>query len=82
MRASIDIPEPLLRRARALARKRRTTLKAVLLDGLRLALENAAPARREYVLADESFGEGGVSEGVSITDWERLRDLTYGGRGG
>jgi hypothetical protein len=37
MRTSIDIPEPLLRRARAVARRRKTTLRAVLLDGLRLA---------------------------------------------
>jgi hypothetical protein len=81
MRTSIDIPEPLLRRARAAARKRKTTLRAVLLDGLRQALDAETPSGSGYALPDESFGEGGVNEGVTISDWERIRDLSYAERG-
>jgi hypothetical protein len=82
MRTSLDIPEPLLRRARAAAKRRRTTLRAVLLEGLRHALDGESHGPAGYTLADESFGEGGVHEGVSITEWERLRELAYDGRGG
>jgi hypothetical protein len=82
MRTSIDIPEPLLRRARAMARRRKTTLKSVLLEGLRLALEGEAASREDYVLPDESFGEGGVNRGGDMGDWEHIRDLVYQGRGG
>lgn len=82
MRISIDLPEPLLRTARAATRKRQTTLRAVLLDGLRQALESEARQRSAHALPDESFGEGGVNEGVSLTDWDRIRELSYDGRGG
>jgi len=82
MRTSIDIPEPLLRRARASARKRKTTLRAVLLDGLRRALDDDASGGGPYVLPDESCGEGGVHEGIALDDWDRLRELAYDGRGG
>ena len=82
MRTSFDIPDPLLRRAKARARKYNTTLRAVLLDGLRRVLDDESASRSPYTLADESFGEGGVREGIDLSDWDRVRELTYEGRGG
>lgn len=70
-----------MRRARAAARNRRITLRALMLDGLELALEGEGASRAPYVLSDESFGEGGLNEGVDMMDWERIRELSYEGRG-
>jgi len=82
MRTSIDIPEPLLRQARAVARKRKTTLRAVFLDGLRQAVAAESPSRAPYALPDATFGAGGVHEGIDLSDWDRVRELAYSGRGG
>jgi len=81
MRTSIDIPDPLLKRARSVARKRNTTLRAVLLEGLSRALEDEGTTA-PYSLPDESFGEGGLVEGLSPGEWDRIAALAYEGRGG
>ncbi len=82
MRTSIEIPDPLLRRARSVARKRNTTLRAILLEGLRRVVEQQSSDPKTYELRDESFGRGGLVEGLSATDWEQIRERVYEGRGG
>ena len=80
MRTSVELSDGLLERARRLARRRGTTLRAVLEEGLRRVLSEreSDPAFR---LRDVTFGEGGLVEGLPEGDWERLRDLAYDGRG-
>jgi hypothetical protein len=80
MRTSVDIPDPLLRRAKKLARARGTTLRELLLDGLRIMVEREGSAG-VYRMNDRSFGEGGLVEGLSWTDSERMDELVYGDRG-
>jgi hypothetical protein len=82
MRTSFDIPDALLRRAKSRAARQKTTVRAIVLEGLRRVLEDEGATRAPYVLADESFGTGGVHEGVDLSDWDRIRALTYEGRGG
>ena len=81
MRTSIELSDSLLEwRARRLARKRGLTLRALVEEGLRrvLADSDTAPAFR---LEDVTFGEGGLIDALSEADWERIRDLSYEGRG-
>jgi hypothetical protein len=78
MRTSFDIPEPLLRRARKLARDRGVTLRQVLLDGLQSAVERAA-APHAYRMKDFSFGKEGLVHGLCWGD-ERLDEIAYGDR--
>jgi hypothetical protein len=80
MRTSIDIPDPLLRRARKLARARGTTLRQLFLDGLRFVVERDSGGS-PYQMKDCSFGEGGLADGLSWTDSERMNELAYGDRG-
>jgi hypothetical protein len=80
MRTSVDIPDPLLRRAKKLARQRGTTLKQLLLDGLRRVVSVDALAQ-PHQMKDCSFGEGGLVDGLSWSDSERLDELVYGDRG-
>ena len=82
MRPSVEIPDALLRKGRSVARKRRTTLRAILLEGVRKVVDQQSREVRRYVLRDESFGEGGLVEGLSATDWEEIRHRAYEGRGG
>jgi hypothetical protein len=81
MRTSMDIPDSLLARARRLAAARGTTLRQLVIDGLRAVVESAAHRAAPFRLRDASFGEGGLTEGLDETDWDRIRDLTYEGRG-
>lgn len=75
----MDIPDPLLLRAKKLARERGVTLRQLLLDGLRSIVEERPPKRHRMI--DRSFGEGGLVEGLSWSDSERMDELVYGDRG-
>ncbi len=79
MRTSLDIPEPLLKRAKRLARERSTTLRQLLLDGLRSVIERGTETA-SYQMQDCSFGAGGLVEGLSWSDTERIDELVYGDR--
>ena len=82
MPTSVEIPDALLRRVRSVARKRRTTLRAIVLEGLRKVVDQQPREMPPYTLGDASFGDGGLVEGLSATDWEEIRHRAYGGRGG
>ena len=82
MRTSIDIPDPLLRRARRVARSRGTTLRALVVDGLRALLSDARDASTKYTLPDRSFRGDGLVDGLTWTDWDQIRERIYEGRGG
>ncbi|HYU16173.1 MAG TPA: hypothetical protein VEL05_08885 [Candidatus Acidoferrum sp.] len=79
-RTSVDIPDPLFRRARKLARDSGRTLRDLVLDGLREVV-GGRRRPRPYRMKDRSFAGDGLIEGLDWTDWERVRDLTYEGRG-
>lgn len=80
MRTSVEIPDALLRRAKRLAQERGTTLRQLLIDGLRVVVERATPSGR-HRMKDRSFGEGGLVSGLSWSDAERIDELAYGDRG-
>ena len=81
MRTSIDIPDSLLVRAKRVPRERKTTLRALVLDALREVLRAGPRGSPRYVMKDCSFGGEGLVNGLDWADPERLRDLTYEGRG-
>jgi hypothetical protein len=79
MRTSFELSNSLLERARRLAKRRGTTLRALVEEGLRRVLTESEPA--PFRLQDVPFGEGGLVDGLAEGDWDRIRDLTYEGRG-
>ena len=81
MRTTIDLPDALFVKAKRTARARGTTLRTLVIEGLRLVTQREARVDR-FCLPDASFGEGGLVDGVTETDWDRIRDLAYEGRGG
>jgi hypothetical protein len=80
MRTSVDIPDLLLRRAKKLAREQGLTLRQLLVDSLRAALERSTPTAK-YRMKDCSFGKGGLVSGLAWSDTERIDELAYGDRG-
>lgn len=81
MRTTIDFPEALFAKAKKVAQARGTTLRELAIEGLQSVLERAE-RKKPFRLRDASFGRGGLMEGLAETDWDKIRDLSYQGRGG
>jgi len=81
MRTTLDLPDPLLRRAQQLAQQRKVTFRALMADALRRYLQEQRSGRPAFRLPDCSFRGDGLVEGLQETDWDRIRDLAYEGRG-
>jgi len=81
MKTTLDLPDPLLDEARKVAAREGTTLRALVELGLRkvIAERKRQPAFR---LRKASFAGRGLRPELQDSDWERLRDLSYEGRGG
>jgi hypothetical protein len=81
MRTSLDLPDALFAKAKRLAHARGTTLRELAIEGLEAVLDRHR-RHAPFVLRDASYGEGGLADGLDETDWDRIRDLAYEGRGG
>jgi Bacterial antitoxin of type II TA system, VapB len=81
MKTTLDISDPLLREARKIATRDRTTLRELVEQGLRKIIAERK-AGHPFRLRKVTFkGEGLVPE-LRDADWDRIRDLAYEGRGG
>jgi hypothetical protein len=81
MKTTLDIPDPLLREARKVAERERTTLRALVEQGLRRVLADRQQ-RRGFRLRKASFKGQGLHPDMKNAGWERLRELAYEDRGG
>jgi hypothetical protein len=81
MRTTIDLPDGLYARVRRLADATGRTLRDLTIEALEKALREAARKPR-FRLRDGSWGHGGLVDGLDESDWDRIRDLSYEGRGG
>ena len=79
MKTTIDIHDELLRRAKRHARLTGQPLRAVVEEGLRLALE-AGARRNHYKLPDKSVGTPGGPFPLDSYTWDELRDIIYNDR--
>ncbi|HEX5053395.1 MAG TPA: DUF2191 domain-containing protein [Planctomycetota bacterium] len=80
MKTTVEIADDLLRQAKAVAQRERTTLRALLEEGLRWAL-GKRQAKIHFKLEHGSVSGKGVQPGVSEGDWASIRDSIYSGRG-
>jgi hypothetical protein len=80
MKTTIEITDDLARKAKALAARRKTTLRALIETGLRrtLAEERATPG---FVLPDRSIGGEGLQSEFRGRSWSEIRDAAYEGHG-
>lgn len=80
MKTTVEISDPLLQEARALASREGTTLKALIERGLRRVLSEKQ--EKPFKLRDASFGGQGLQPDMKDADWEKIRSMIYEGRGG
>lgn len=82
MKTTIELPDDLLERSKAVARRENSTLKALIEEGLHLALrERARTRRRTTPFAVQPFPGDGLSPEFSDAGWEKIRDEIYRDRG-
>lgn len=81
MKTTVDIADPLLERAKKLAAREGTTLKALIESGLHLVIREHQQ-RADFRLRDESFGGKGLRPEWRERSWDEIRDAAYEDRGG
>jgi hypothetical protein len=84
MKTTLDLSRPLLEEAKAVAARERTTLRALVEEGLRAVLARKRSSR-PYRLRDASFkgGRGLHPDFAARGGWAKLREAAYDeGRGG
>jgi hypothetical protein len=74
MKTTLDISEPLLREARKIVARERTTLRALVEQGLRRIITEKA-RKPAFRLRDASFNGRGLNPEFADVGWDRLRDL-------
>ena len=77
MKTTVEIPEPLFRRAKQHCSEHGISFRVLIETGLRAALD---PPKQETPFRLKPFGFKG--EGPVIQDWATIRELIYEGRGG
>lgn len=80
MKTTIEISESLLQAARNVMAGEKTTLRALVEEGLRAVLV-ARMGRRRFELRNLSFAGNGLQAGFRHDRWEDLRDAAYEDRG-
>jgi hypothetical protein len=80
MKTTVVISDSLLREAKRVAAREGTTVRSLIEQGLRHAVDRRKQARR-FRLRKASFKGKGLSAEAARLGWDRLRDLAYEGRG-
>lgn len=78
MKTTLEIQDDLLERIRGVARREGTTLRALVEEGLRLALRARAPRRRAGFQLKPFHGDGFTDEFANAS-WQQIRDEIYEG---
>jgi hypothetical protein len=80
MKTTIEISDDLLERSRKQAQREGSTLRALVEEGLQLALK-ARRSRPGKEIVFPVYGGSGMSEAFKDAGWEQIRDEIYRGRG-
>ncbi len=82
MKTTIELPDDLLERSKAVARRENSTLKALIEEGLHLALRARTRSRKRAApFAVQPFQGDGLSPEFAAAGWDKVRDEIYRDRG-
>ena len=77
MKTTVEISDPLLAEARRIASQERTTVRALIEEGLRRVVDDRKTAK-PFRLRDASFRGNGLRPELVGASWDTIRDLIYG----
>ncbi len=81
MKTTVHIPDSLFKEARKVAQEEQTTLKALIERGLRKVISERKQ-RKRFKLRMATFKGHGLQPHIAGASWDKLRDISYEGRGG
>jgi hypothetical protein len=81
MKTTVQIPDSLFEETRKLAHQERTTVKALVEEGLR-RVASERKRRGRFRLRKATFKGKGLQPQLAGVSWGQLRELSYEGRGG
>lgn len=81
MKTTVEISDALLSEARELASEQKTTLRALLDEGLRMALRERRRQHGSFALRRVPFHGNGLRPELRGAGWDRIRELSYDDRG-
>jgi CRISPR/Cas system-associated protein Csm6 len=81
MKTTLHIPNSLFEEARKLALREHTTLKALVEQGLRRIISERQ-RRSRFRLRKATFKGNGLQPHLAGASWDKIRELSYEGRGG
>jgi Arc/MetJ family transcription regulator len=81
MKTTVEVTDSLLAQARRVAGDEGTTVRALIEEGLRRVLEARRKKTSTFKLRLVTFRGDGLLPGVAEGGWERIRDVSYEGRG-
>ena len=81
MKTTLEISTPLLRRAKKIAARDGTTLRALVEQGLTQSLSQRAKKKPAVHPLLVTFGGSGMNPEFVEGGWEKIRDAIYEGRG-
>lgn len=79
MKITVQIPDSLLDKAKRLAAREHTAVRALVEEGLRRILADRQ-GTRPFKLRKASFKGNGLQPEIAGASWQQIRDASYGGR--
>ncbi len=77
MKTTFDLPPPLLEHARRLAAQRNTTVKELVIAGLRKVIEESTAKVKPFKLENASVKGKGLQDGVQHLSPAQVIELSY-----
>ncbi len=81
MKTTVHIPDSLLEEARKIASQEHTSIKALIEEGLRRTID-IRKQNRVFRLRKATFKGNGLQSDVAGASWDKIREMSYEGRGG
>jgi len=76
MKTTVQIPDSIFEEARKLAHRERTTLKALIQEGLRRIISEHKQ-RGRFKLRKATFKGTGLQPHLAGASWDKIRELSY-----
>ena len=81
MKTTVEIPESLLEEAKRVAARQDTTLRVLIIEGLRRVITERKRVGA-FRLRKATFRGKGLRPDVAGASWERIREMAYDKHGG
>jgi len=80
MKTTVQIPDSIFEEARKIAQHEKTTMKALIQEGLRRIISERK-RRGRFKLRKATFKGNGLQPHLAGASWDKIRELSYEGRG-